>query len=331
MCSSSTPTGNQEARAARKARTTATATAPEQSRKPSSGVYGGILGLTFLVGAVGYGVNDIVNNPTGSIGTAYYGSFIDTNIKAVYHATLGHFDDINEPISDKILPDWPTAPCYANIAPGTPCPPTLIVDLEKTLMHSVYDVKHGWRHVRRPGYDKFLKAATDHFEVVIFSEYDLGVVQDILESINPEHTCFPIGRDAGELRNGKVLKRIDCMNRDPRRILVIDDNPESVELCMANTLLVPPFDDVNDVQDRTLEDLIPLLEAFVYEDSPEDFRETLEILRTHDSKKAVVNLPYLQTRILIAQALKQNAQQPTGTDAKPEVVGVVLLKPDKSP
>ena len=328
MVFSSTPSGNQEARAARKARTTATAITPEQSTKHSSSIYGGVFGLTLLLGAVGYGVNDIVSNPTGSLGAAYNGSFIDTNLRAIYTATLGHFDDINEPITDKILPDWPTAPCYANIAPGTPCPPTLIVDLEKTLMHSVYDVKHGWRHVRRPGYDKFIKAATDHFEVVIFSEYDLGVVQEILESINPEHTCFPVGRDSGELRNGKVLKRIDCMNRDPRRILVIDDNPESVELCMANTLLVAPFDDVNNVNDRTLEDLIPLLDAFLYEDSPNDFRETIQVLGTHDSKKAAINLPLLQTRILIAQALKQNAQQ--SPDSK-STVGVILLKQDKSP
>ena len=51
------------------------------------------------------------------------------------------------------------------------------------------------------------------------------------------------------------------MNRDPARILFIDDNPDAVQLCPKNALIVKPFTDVYDTKDRVLLDLIPLLQV----------------------------------------------------------------------
>jgi len=302
---SSVPSGNQEARAARKARTPTTATAPVQGTKANSGVYGVLFGLSLLLGGIGYGVNDILRNPKGTLATAYKGSAVESTVKALYNLTLGRVGEIFEPMSDKLLPDWPTAPCYANIPPGTPCPPTLIVDLEKTLMGSVYDAKHGWRHVKRPGYDKFIKALSQYYEVVIFSENDAGMVQEIVDSIDPEGQTHRLGASAAEIRDGKVLKRLEYMNRDPRRILVIDDNPESVELCMANALLVRPFDDVNILHDRTLENLIPLLQAFVHDGSV-DFQRTLADLGTHEADEAVAEYRMRLSEVKNAEKKRRN-------------------------
>ncbi len=60
----------------------------------------------------------------------------------------------SQPNREKLLPDWPYFP---NVPPGTPCPPTLVLDLEGTLCTSTWDPKFGWRHVKRPGVEKFLK------------------------------------------------------------------------------------------------------------------------------------------------------------------------------
>lgn len=184
------------------------------------------------------------------------------------------------------MPDWPTAKCYENIPPGTPCPPLLIVDLERTLVGSVHDYQYGWRHVKRPGLDKFLKQMSQYYEVVIFSENDLGVSQEIMDAIDPENMTHRMGSAAAEIRGTKVLKRLEYMNRDPRRILVIDDNPESVELCMDNALLIKPFADVTSKTDKELENLIPLLQAFVH-DGVQDFPKALRDLGTHEAEEAV--------------------------------------------
>ena len=73
--------------------------------------------------------------------------------------------------------------------------------------------------------------------------------------------CHKFGSAEGEIRDSKTLKRIDVMNRDPGRILFIDDSPEAVQLCAKNALIVKPFTDVYDTKDRALLDLIPLLQV----------------------------------------------------------------------
>lgn len=245
-----------------------------------------LLGFTGVVGLSGYVVSDIRSNPKGTLGTAYFGSGVEVAVNFVYKNTFGRFNKIFEPTDDKLMPDWPTAPCYANIPPGTPCPPTLIVDLERTLVASTHDTKYGWRHVKRPGVDKFLKAMSQYYEVVIFSENDANMVGEIFEALDKEGACHKLGANAAEVRGDLVLKRLEFMNRDVRRIIVIDDNPESVQLCMKNAIIVPAFTDVNVKHDKTLENLIPLLQAFVH-DGVTDFQQCLEDLGTHDADEAV--------------------------------------------
>ena len=102
------------------------------------------------VGAASYGVYDVNENPDGALGKIYYGSAVQSTMTALYKVTFGRFEEIFEPSSDALIPDWPTAPIYGNPPPGTPAPPLLVLDLEKTLVGSTYDARYGWRHVKRP-------------------------------------------------------------------------------------------------------------------------------------------------------------------------------------
>jgi hypothetical protein len=133
------------------------------------------LGSMAVLGVSGFLINDINSNPKGSLGQAYHGSPAEKFFKTLYENTFKHVDSIFYPSSDKLLPDWPNAPFYANVPPGTPCPPLLVLDLEKTLVGSTYDARFGWRHVKRPGLDKFLKVLSQYYEIVIFSENDIGM------------------------------------------------------------------------------------------------------------------------------------------------------------
>ena len=100
-----------------------------------------------------------------------------------------------------------------------------------------------------------------------------------------------------------MLKRLDYMNRDQRRIILIDDNPESAQLFPRNTLFVPPFDDVHNKHDTVLEDLIPLLQAFVH-DGVDDIRVTLDKLGTHEAPEAVA-----EYRMRLAERKQQEREK----------------------
>eukprot|EP00428_Durinskia_dybowskii_P068374 CAMPEP_0170390376 /NCGR_PEP_ID=MMETSP0117_2-20130122/19114_1 /TAXON_ID=400756 /ORGANISM="Durinskia baltica, Strain CSIRO CS-38" /LENGTH=430 /DNA_ID=CAMNT_0010646419 /DNA_START=125 /DNA_END=1420 /DNA_ORIENTATION=+ len=307
FCAPPSSGNKSQARAARQARH---GTAVAQNSSESNNYFlAGLFGISALVGITGYLMNEVVGNPKGRIAQTYSGSVVEQILKTIHRNTFGQFSQLMEPSSDSLLPDWPTAPCYAEVPPGTPCPPTLIIDLEKTLVGSVHDVKYGWRHVKRPGAEKFLQQLSQYYEVVIFSENDIGVVQEIMLALDPSHTCHYLGADAAEVRGTTLLKRLDKMNRDTRRIIVIDDNPESVQLCMDNVLLVPPFTDVNSKTDRVLENLIPLLQAFVH-DGAEDFTKTIDDLGTHDAEEAVAE--YRMRLAAARQAEKRRRNQYLG-------------------
>lgn len=255
---------------------------------PKSGGSGYKLATGIAAVAVAVGAAWEIKRDGGSqyLKDLYRGSQLETLIAWIYEHTVGAFEDVMMPVSDKLLPDWPTAPCYGNPIPGTPAPPVLVIDLERTLIGSIHDSKHGWRHVKRPGADKFLEALSNYYEIVIFSEQDKGMVYEVFEALDKNGSCHKFGSAEGEIRNSQTLKRIDVMNRDPARILYIDDNPEAVQLCSRNALIVKPFVDVYDTKDRTLLDLIPLLQAFVHE-GVQDFRTTLDSMGTHDAEEAI--------------------------------------------
>jgi mitochondrial import inner membrane translocase subunit TIM50 len=267
-----------DARNARKSKFDQTAAAyTKQNKSPVVKI-----GVLTVLGITGYAIYDINSNPAGSFGSMYYGSPLNEFLKSIMNKT----NQIFEPASEKLLPDWPDDPCYGNPPPGTPAPPLLVVDLERTLIGSIHDPHYGWRHVKRPGVDQFIKTLSNYYEVVIFSENDIGMAQDILLAIDKENRCHKLGASAGEMRGTQVLKRLDLMNRDLGRIILIDDDPESFQLFPKNTLHVKPFTDINDKTDTTLLDLIPLLQAFVHE-GVGDFRQAIDKLGTHDADEAV--------------------------------------------
>lgn len=52
-----------------------------------------------------------------------------------------------------------------NIPAGTPAPPLLVVDVEKTLIATEHDPRYGYRHVKRRGVDKFIEQLSNYYEV----------------------------------------------------------------------------------------------------------------------------------------------------------------------
>lgn len=194
---------------------------------------------------------------------------------------------LSEPSSDKLLPDFVAGPFYGPDLPaGTPPPVLLVLDLERTLIGSDYDSKHGWRHVKRPGLDRFIDQLKGYYEIVIFSENDKGMTMDIMEAIGKGQTHI-FGSSEAEVRDGEVIKRLDLMNRPIERIILIDDDPTAFQKFPRNALQIKPFVNINDTSDVALLELIPLLQAMVHE-GVTDVRETFDDLGTRDAHEAAM-------------------------------------------
>jgi len=166
-------------------------------------------------------------------------------------------DTFNRPYADKLLPDWTQMP---NVPHDMPVPHTLVLDLENTLVHSSWDRKYGWRHAKRPGVDKFLTELAQYYEIVLYSPSHEGVAQPVVDSLDKSGCILHrLYRDACYFKNGIYMKDLSALNRNPNRIILIDDDPNAAGLNPQNLIKVKPYLDPHDRKDDTLERITPFL------------------------------------------------------------------------
>ena len=147
-----------------------------------------------------------------------------------------------------------------NIPPGFPAPPTLVLDLENTLVCSTWDRKYGWRHAKRPGVDKFLATLAQYYEIVVFTPSPEGLAIPVLDSLDPKgYVLHRLHREATHYHDGVHCKDLSWLNRSLRKIVVLDDDPVALQFQPENLIRIKPYDDPSDRDDNTLERITPLL------------------------------------------------------------------------
>lgn len=98
-----------------------------------------ITGATMLsLGLVTYIVYDINENPDGVFGKMYVTSGLHNLVNWIREQVSYGIADVLEPSADKLIPDFPDPSFYGPTPPGAVAPPLLVVDLERTLIGSVY-------------------------------------------------------------------------------------------------------------------------------------------------------------------------------------------------
>lgn len=141
-----------------------------------------------------------------------------------------------------------------------PIPHTLVLDLEKTLVSSSWDRKYGWRHAKRPGVDTFLREVSQFYEIVLYSPSIEGVAAPVVESLDKEgwflHKLF---REATYNIDGIHVKDLKRLNRDVKRMVVLDDDPAEVQLNPENHIRIKAYEDPTDRDDNTLARITPFL------------------------------------------------------------------------
>lgn len=183
--------------------------------------------------------------------------------------------DLEEPFSDKLLPDPMTEPYYQPKY-------TILIELTGLLVHSTWTHKHGWRFQKRPAVDMFLsQVGYPNFELVIFTTENGMTFDPIVNGLDPElqYIMYRLYRDATRYVNGHHTKDLSAINRDLRKVILIDWNSNAVALNRPNALLLKKWE--GDNTDRQLIGLAQLLQAIKQSDV-EDVRDVLEYYRQFD-------------------------------------------------
>mmetsp|Transcript_18920 Transcript_18920/g.28016 ORF Transcript_18920/g.28016 Transcript_18920/m.28016 type:complete len:419 (-) Transcript_18920:20-1276(-) len=166
-------------------------------------------------------------------------------------------DEISKPSHEKLLPDWNQMP---NVPHDIPVPHTLVLDLEETLVSSTWDRKHGWRHAKRPGVDKFLHKMAQYYEIVLYSPSIDAIADPVVSSLD-KSVCIMhrLYRDACHFKDGRYIKDLDRLNRNVNRMILLDDDEQAAEFNPNNLIRVKAYEDPTDRTDNTLERITPFL------------------------------------------------------------------------
>lgn len=169
----------------------------------------------------------------------------------VYARYFTTVDTFAAPVFDKVLPDPLPAP-YDR--------PTLVIAVDDLLVKSEWTRKYGWRVAKRPGVDYFLGYLAQYYEVVLFSDKYQAMAADTVLNLDPlrASVSYALFREATRYDNGILLKDLRHLNRDLKKVIVIDTDPKVVKLQPENALILPKWKGNSDDQD--LIRLIPLLE-----------------------------------------------------------------------
>jgi len=147
-----------------------------------------------------------------------------------------------------------------NVPHDIPVPHTLVLDLENTLVSSTWERKYGWRHAKRPGVDKFLHELAQYYEIVLYSPTIDGIADPVVTSLDKDGCIMHrLYRDATYYIDGVHVKDLNRLNRNVRRMVVVDDDPAEVAFNPENLIRVKPYADPTDRTDNTLERITPFL------------------------------------------------------------------------
>lgn len=201
-------------------------------------------------------------------------------------------DFYNEPPSDKLLPD--PIPEYHR-------PYTLVISLEDLMVHSEWTREHGWRTAKRPGLDYFLAYLFNYYEIVVFTNQPDTMAAPIIQKVDaqPGYIMYPLFRVHTRYVDGKYVKDLNFLNRDLKKVIMLETNPDAWSANPDNTIKLPPW--TGNAKDRDLVAHIPFLE-YIAALGVDDVRT---VIRDFDGKH--IPTEFARREALLKDELKQEA------------------------
>ncbi|ORX48629.1 HAD-like protein [Piromyces finnis] len=177
-----------------------------------------------------------------------------------------------EPKVSKILPDELPAPH---------CQPfTLFINLDDILVKSSWDPENGWHVVKRPGVDFFIQYLAQFYEIVIYSDTNIETTEPVINNLDPNGVVLNrlYNKDISSMTR-KHQKDLHCLNRDIKKVIVLDSNKSSYKKYENNVVLINEWD--GEKSDNELLKLIPFFECMAIT-LPNDIRP---VIKSYSGKK----------------------------------------------
>lgn len=180
--------------------------------------------------------------------------------------------DFTEPSETVLLPDV--------LPPPYQPPYTLVIELGDLLTYA----HHGglgstWKYKKRTGVDLFLNALAQHYEIVIFTNANAMDTLPLIEAIDPNQcVLYKLFRDSTKYvrydwsPSGVHIKDLSKLNRDLKKVIMIDTKREAVQYQPENALVLPKW---HGDDDHDLVDLTDML-IVIAQERPEDIRELIK-------------------------------------------------------
>ena len=116
---------------------------------------------------------------------------------------------------------------------------TLVLDLDDVLVHSSWTRQRGWRSFKRPGVEDFLKHMAQYYELVLYTDQNSTYADPILDRIDPQRNIsYRLYKNSTHYIDGKHVRDLSKLNRDPGRVLLLSCNPDAYSLQPENTIKV---------------------------------------------------------------------------------------------
>jgi Dullard-like phosphatase family protein len=166
----------------------------------------------------------------------------------------------------KLLPDLLPEP-YGH-------PYTLVLNLDDTLISVEWEREKGWRIAKRPGLDFFIQYLSNFYEIIVVSTSSPTIAAPLIDKIDPYGLImYRLYNDSLVTVKKKKVKDLNQYNRDIKKTILIDINPDGSLLQPNNSISISKF--TGDKNDTELLKLIPFLETMVIT-APDDIRPVLK-------------------------------------------------------
>ncbi|KAF2896530.1 hypothetical protein ILUMI_09644 [Ignelater luminosus] len=209
---------------------------------------------------------------------------------------------IKEPSREKLLPDELMYPYFQPKY-------TLVLELTDVLVHPDWTYQTGWRFKKRPGIDHFLDTLSGSYEIVVYTAEQGMTVFPIIEALDPKNLItYKLVRDATHFVDGHHVKNLDKLNRNLKKVIVVDWNQDSVKFHPENMFHISRWTGNDD--DTTLIDLTAFLMT-VANSEVEDVRDVLNYYNQFDDGLAAFRE---KQRFLLEQ---QEAEEKIKTQENP--------------
>ncbi|XP_018027831.1 mitochondrial import inner membrane translocase subunit TIM50-C [Hyalella azteca] len=177
---------------------------------------------------------------------------------------------IQMPSREKLLPDTLSG---QYVQP----PYTLVLEMKDVLVHPEWTYETGWRFKKRPSLDFLLQhCAPPLFEIVIYTNEQGFTAFPVIDKLDPNgFIWYRLFKDSTSYVNGKHLKELNCLNRDLKRVIMVDWDADAVS-CPRNQLKVPRWK--GSMDDNGLVQLAMLLRT-IAESEVDDVRDVLDYYR----------------------------------------------------